>query len=501
MKKTTLVASLALAGLAGAFAPASALTVPRFGTAEIVLYSTNHYDGAAATTANPFDLVTTAKVVDPAGRTYTAEAFFDGNGIGGAQGNTWKLRIYADYPGTWRWTTTSAVPGLGGRSGSFTCSGTLAGVFGAGPVVENPANRRTLMYQYGKPVFLTAKFLDAAAPSESLKWSHTLLSEKYSDTTRSALLSRHRAMGLNKMDVYLANRGDYNVPTTPWKGTASANDKKRFDLARWRTYDRWVQKLRDSGMVAQLWFFADDSGFGNLPDVDRQRLERYAMARLSGYVNTMFTVALEWQEGWSSSEVTSHANYLHQRNPWARLVSVHGTPGDFSFPTASWADYMSIQAGNSASHPTVNASTIRNRNRAAKPVLQEEHGLGQENTAGRQNAWAAFTGGAAGVGTGAHLAQLVAFTRAVPFEKMQPMPSLRLAGTAYVLAAPGSAYVAYLPAGGSVKLDLSKITGPLKVRWYNPATGAWSSSLGISGGAARVLVPPGGGDWAVYVSR
>jgi hypothetical protein len=28
-------------------------------------------------------------------------------------------------------------------------------------------------------------------------------------------------------------------------------------------------------------------------------------------------------------------SYLQSRNPWARLISIHGTEGDFSFPTAA----------------------------------------------------------------------------------------------------------------------------------------------------------------------
>jgi len=32
-------------------------------------------------------------------------------------------------------------------------------------------------------------------------------------------------------------------------------------------------------------------------------LIRYGMARLSAYPNTMFVLCLEWQEGWSSTEV------------------------------------------------------------------------------------------------------------------------------------------------------------------------------------------------------
>ena len=75
-----------------------------------------------------------------------------------------------------------------------------------------------------------------------------MLSERLGDGDREALLARHLGMRLNKIDVYLANRGDYGgVATTPWLGTAAANDKRRFDLARWRTYERWVERMRDAG--------------------------------------------------------------------------------------------------------------------------------------------------------------------------------------------------------------------------------------------------------------
>src|SRR6185436_2199893 len=112
----------------------------------------------------------------------------------------------------------------------------------------------------------------------------------------------------------------------------------RFDLARWRLYELWVLELRRAGVVAHLWFFADDSGFGALPDAERKRLIRYGIARLSGYVNTLFTLALEWEEGWSTAEVDTHASYLQEKNPWKRLASVHCQIGDFDFPAAPWAD-------------------------------------------------------------------------------------------------------------------------------------------------------------------
>ena len=477
------------------------VAVTRFDTAEIVLRSTSSFN-ANSGTPNPFTAVDlTARVTAPSGRVYTIDGFFDGDGNGGSVGNIFKVRVYADEPGTWQWTTTSNTAGLQGQSGTFSCSGTLGGAFGSGPVVENPARPRTLMYQYGRPVYLLGKFLDTAAPAP-IQFSHTMFSEQLTDANRQAMLDRHLGMKLNKIDVYLANQGDYSaVSTTPWVGSAGSSDRQRFDLARWRMYESWVLKMRAAGVVAQLWFFADDSSFGDLPDADRQRLIKYGMARLSGYANTMFTLALEWQEGWSADEVATNMSYLQSRNPWARLVSVHGTEGDFSFPTAAWADYMDTQGGNDAGYASIHAHGLRNRALAVKPLIQEEFGLGSEDTAHRQKAWAAFTAGAAGSGTGSYLAPLATFVAQIPFERMDPADSLALSGNAYVLAEQGRTYVAYLYNGGTVQLNLAGASGTFSAQWYDPRVGGFLSAGSVTGGAARSFTAPAGGDWVLYVQQ
>jgi hypothetical protein len=481
--------------------PSTVAAVSRFDTAEIVLRSTSSFN-ANSGTPNPFTAVDlTARVTAPSGRAYTVNGFFDGDGASGAIGNVFKIRVYADEIGTWRWTTTSNTAGLNALSGSFAVSGTLAGVFGAGPVVENPARPRTFMYQYGKPVFLAAKFLDVAAPA-AIQFSHTMFSEGRTDADRQALLDRHRGMKLNKINVYLANRSDYDgVSTTPWVGSAGANDRQRFDLARWRMFERWVVRMRDAGMAAQLWFFADDSGFGDLPDADRHLLIEYGMARLSGYANTMFTLALEWQEGWTATEVGTFASYLQSQNPWARLASVHGVPGDFSFPSAAWADYMDTQAGNEVGYGAVHSHGLANRGLAAKPLIQEEFGLGSEDTAHRQKVWAAFTAGAAGTGTGAFLAPFVTFVSQVAFERMDPADALALSANAYVLAEKGQAYVAYLYNGGTLRLDLRGVTGNFEARWYDPRLGSFRAAGTVSGGAERSFTAPAAGDWVLHLRK
>jgi hypothetical protein len=266
-------------------------------------------------------------------------------------------------------------------------------------------------------------------------------------------------------------------------------------------FERWVVKLRDVGMVAQLWFFADDSGFGDLPEADRKLLIRYAMARLSGYANTMFTMALEWQEGWTTTEMNSHAAYLHQVNPWGRLLSTLGTPGDFAFPTATWADYMQIQPGNGVGHAQVHTSALNNRAKANKPLMVEEYATGAESDGNRQKAWAAFMAGPAGSGTGAFLQHLSKFAALVDFERMNPSDSLVRSGGAYGLAEANRAYAFYLFNGGTVTVDLSAATGTFIAEWYDPRTGAFRAAPATTGGGTRSFTAPASGDWVLSLHR
>jgi hypothetical protein len=474
--------------------------VLRFDTAEIVVHSAVSYDGSQGT-PNPFtDVQLTAQLTAPSGRKVTVDGFFDGDGAGGQSGDIFKVRVFADELGTWSWTTQSNDAGLNGQSGTFTVSGTLAGAFGNGPIVIDPAHTRYFKYRQGSPVYLLGKYLDRAAPV-SIRFSHTMLSEERTDVDRQALLDRHLGMGLNKINVYLANQTDYSsISTTPWLGTADANDKARFDLQRWRLYEQWVRKMRDSGVAAQLWFFAD--GFGNHPDADRKRLIHYGMARLSGYVNTVFTLMTEWQEGWTTTEVDTHMVYLNQHNPWDRLATVHGLPGDFSFPTASWADYIDLQAGVSASvtHDFVHDLGLANREKAVKPMIQEEFCMGDETDAERQMLWAAFTSGAAASGTGAYLKPFSQFVKTTAFERMAPADDLVVTGAAYVLAEEGASYVAYLYQGGTASINLTEVSGTVEVDWFNPRTGVFQDAPSVSGGAARSFTAPGAGDWALRLT-
>lgn len=453
---------------------------------------------ASSRPANPFTVIQlTARVTAPDGRVLAVDGFHDGDGRGGQEGNIWKLRLTPDQSGIWQWATTSNDPFLDGQSGQFECFSSTA----PGPV---GAAGRYFFRSDGQPLYLLGNFLDRAAQDRE-EFSHTLLSETITPANRQNMIRRHREFHrANKMNVYLANRGDYGgISTTPWRGSSSSNDKSRFDLERWRMYDEIVAQLRDEGMVCELWFFADDSNFGNLPTSDRQRLIRYSMARLSPYSHTMFVLALEWQEGWSAAEVRTDAGFTQDHNPWDRLVSVHGTTGDFTFPQEAWADFMATQSGNSITPGPNNAHTRTNRNLAAKPLIVEEFGILEAPTDDRLrgNLWAAFCGGAAGSGTGSELSRLRRFiaTTGVRFWRMEPDNSLASHG--FVLADQGREYVVYVEDGQTFTLQLAP--GNYQAAWFNPRGSDGDAGLIPRGqilGGERSFMPPDPNDWVLYVA-
>jgi len=474
---------------------AAAASVPKYDTAEVVLHSSVPFNGVSGT-PNPFTSVTlTLNVTAPDGRTFQVDGFFDGDGTGGAVGDVFKARIFLDQTGTWTWASSSATAGLGGQNGQIVCSGLLAGVFGKGPAIVRSGRPRYFAYADGTPVYLLGKMLDFDSPTPLQRTTLIFFSQMLTDADRRFGLDYWHTMDLNKMSIYLYNANDFSgtEPTSPWLGSCpDACDRTRFDLAHWQTFETWTRTLRDEGIFAELWFFADNSGVGGFSIADRQRLIRYGMARLSAYVNTMFLVTAEWEEGFSTTELAASADTMQAFNTWRRPCSTHCLPGPFDFPDASWADYMSTQSSITGNYSGNHNAALANRLLAAKPSLSEEFAQGFESGLSRIKAWSVFTAGQAGTGTGAYLKRLNTFVREVPFYKMDPADALILAGQAYCLAEPGYNYVLYLPFGGSVTLNLVGATGSFEAQWFDPQFGGWSSAGTVVGGGTPSFVGPHG---------
>lgn len=88
----------------------------------------------------------------------------------------------------------------------------------------------------------------------------------------------------------------------------------------------------------------------------------------------------------------------------------------------------------------------------------------------------------------------------IPLGKMPPRPALCSTGFCLVKAtATAGHYLAYLPSGGTIMIDLTATKGNLTVEWFNPSNGNTTSSGTVKGGAKRTLAAPFSGDAVLYL--
>lgn len=475
--------------------PPSAPVVGRYKMLELVFT-------ASVSPDNPFDTyLLKLEVTDPRGRSFPIEGFYDGDGRGGQNGVIWKARMCPYEAGEWTWHTVPGDqpdPALSNLQGTFSCvdAGDLGGV------VRQDAHFR---FENGDPIYLVGNFLDFAG---GLSTTHTYMSEMTTDGDRDELLTRQRDFHTaNKANFYFANQGDYDSESvTPWLGTAGSNDKTRMDLARWNLYDGHIVRLKNNRMLASMWFFADDSGFGDLADADRHRLFRYAMARTSAFTHTMYVISLEYQEGWSQAEVSLAGIYLQKNNPWRRMISVHTLEqSDWSFTGETWPDWIASQGGNDAGPSDINAYARAMRAQSPLPHVDEEFGIlnGDTDARLRANLWANLCGGAAGGGTGSDLKALQNFLAQsrVPFQRMMSANDLVDEGgeRRFCLAEIGEHYLVY-DLSGSFALTVAG--DGLSGRWFNPRDphAELGEAFPVSSGRGRFGPPSKNQDWVLWIT-
>ena len=478
-------------------------TIAQFDTADLSFLSDKTYSSLTPW-FNPFTQISlTLELISPSGHKLLIPGFFDGDGAGGLQGRIFKVRVCPDEHGLWRWQLHSNLPELNNAEGSFTVTNTIKGLFSQGPISILKTDKKRFAFANQAPHFLIGKFLDIDQPL-FLRYSHTFLSEEWTNSQREKILKHQLDLGINKINIYLANKGDYQgIATTPWLGNSSYNIKSRFDLHWWHQYENWVKRLRDEGVIAHLWFFADDSDFGQLSNSEREQLVSYGMARLSGYANTLFTLALEWQESFSESEIRTTGILAQKNNPWNRLISVHGLSvtdnldDSTIFFDEDWLDFIEIQTG-FINHHKINKLSRLYREQESKPVILEEFSFGENNDEQRINTWAALLTVPGGIGTGSGLKAISTFLDSINITKFDPMPGLITTNNAYAAASQDGHIVVYIYKSGPVLFKSGKITAA-KGQWFDPRIGKFNSST-FEFITDKPLSPPTDQDWVLLIT-
>ncbi|MCS7186979.1 MAG: DUF5060 domain-containing protein [Armatimonadota bacterium] len=465
---------------------------------------------------NPFaELTVLATFRSPSGKTLTVEGFYDGN-------RTWKVRFMPDEVGQWRWFIRAEPPDERlSASGRFECIQSQL----RGPLKVHPQNPLWFAFADGTPVYLLSFHL----------WNLDAMEEK----TLAKTLDFLKAQGFN------AIVGPHLVPgRTVWESLPDgSNDFERFNLSVWQGLDRALKLMAERGFV--LIPFNIIGGTNGLPKAPDENgidlLLRYWVARWQGFWNATFQPTSEWEEGYSEQEILEIGYRLHKLTHGRFLVSVHSLKASSeNVQRAKWFGYHTVQDKLddwNFGRFVWFAGLFR---KVAKPIFaheclwegnfyQKEAGLDVDNM--RRAAWTiALSGGQInyadevvpprkwrrredvgisfselGMATKplgqlySALGRLASFMRSLPFWRMQPHPEL--ASTKICLAEVGRTYAVYAPKGGTIQLDLTKIDGEFKVRWFNPRAGNWVDGGSISAGSVREFAAPDNNDWVLVVQR
>jgi hypothetical protein len=286
----------------------------------------------------------------------------------------------------------------------------------------------------------------------------------------------------------------------------------------WETPDLWplnaAEYRRVEGMLDELerrrllifpfaGFFGQDSDYPREPE-DQELYIRYALARLSAYWNVLFNVAgpepnLRGPRRWmSDEEVTRLGRLIAKLDPFRHPIAVHNRTGDDPFRDADWTTYGVIQGPKTADLEKLSAGLLESHH-PEKPLLAQEtlwsgnvnhiRALGGRDYTDdelRRNAIViqmsaaaivfADNDGKSSSGFSGALDPAMAkqerhdvlrrvwdFFETTPFYRMKPAQELVDRG--FCLAEPGREYLAYLPEGGTINVQVAE--GPYRVMWVN----------------------------------
>lgn len=487
---------LALAAITVFAEPSLAVDVGLYDMFEVAVTNTKTY-------TNPFDfsvIELRATFTSPTGKTTTAYGFHDGDGNGGQTGGVWKLRFLPNELGTWSYTT-SWSDGTAGGSGSFQAVSSA----NPGPLRIDPAYPHSVMHAGGQRFFWNG----------DTEWF--FLSDAFTSTQRSAAVDFLAGKKVNNLLMVMVNDDTYDV--YPW---VTKSDRMRFDLQRMRRWEAAISHMKSRGIIADLWFYSDDSA-PLLPAANSLQEDtyfKYIIARFSGFSNVTWNLGLEYEEYRTSSWVTARAQFVKDRDPFDHLIGVHRTDTAWPFAGNLHLDHTSLQSLG-MSHSTLNSVIRQRRSETASagrpiPIMFEEFYI--EGSAGsleqfRQGIWAITLGGgfykSASLGwwigtqytSALHFdVAKILYDRIVTLPYWQMAPDNGVVSTGYALVKPGSHYLIYLPFGGSVDVNLSPVTGSITVEWYNPRTGSSVMGSIIQGGASRRLVAPDTSDWVLQLT-
>jgi len=471
-----------------------AVTAPLYGIHDFEL---------SADAPEPFAVELTATFEHESGRTIAAlPGFYDGDG-------RWGVRFSPTRPGTWRGRTTCEVEALNDvELPALKCEETvdtnLRGVLGA-----DPARARRLAWATGEP-FVPIGF--------ECDWLFSLHQRSEADFARLVDLLRERGFNYIVTNVY-AHTGFsdasldfvYGPPDLyVFGGTNDEPDHATLNVDFFRRFDEMMRQLQARGITAHLMIHVQNKHV-NWPvrySPEDDRYWRYVVARYQAFGNVVWDVSKECHnyvgEFGHVAYPLSRVAMIRHHDAYGHLVTAHDPfvrSAGRSGPLDDACDYVSDQV-HLGDTDAYNREAARRFRMLGRPYLNIEYGYeeGVEDigtyTSGTIAPWPdvlAWTW-AICVGGGypcyyytntswdlikfdpeppgwRRYRYLADFLAEADLNRMTPDNEYVAGGVCCADA--GRAYLAYLPVGGDLTIDLSAVDSAAGVtcRWLDTHSG------------------------------
>ncbi|HEU0022273.1 MAG TPA: DUF5060 domain-containing protein, partial [Dehalococcoidia bacterium] len=502
-----------LGELEEAIPAASIGTFAKWSTVEIQLLGPASQ--GMSNTANPFQIMVDVTFTGPE-NTFVVPAFYDGDGQGGLDGNVWKVRFSANATGSWTYASTSSNPLLNGQIGNFQVTEPTGCVdynpgglpdFGCVGRLES-VGQHYLKFADG-PYWLKGGEDD---PEDFLAPGQTA-----GYPSKEAAIDYLASKGVNSLYLMTHNIGGDGNNVWPWVGSdpgQAQTNHEHFDLAKLAQWEQRLEYLQAKGLVIHL-VLEDDSGWTGF---NRNMYYREIIARFAHHNGLYWNISEEYNENYSSDQIKSFALTIRDLDAYDHPITVHHA-GELDqwdpFVGDSLLDLTSFQTTKTPQ----NSETIAWFQKVEDsgwtiPVSFDETGkLGAlDQTLARQILWSVYVGGG---NFETHTSPLSfygsfdqhfddmrrarQFIESLPFWKMRPSNSLLTAGTGYVFARAGEAYLVHLSNGGNLSLNLSFDNNEYSTEWFNPRDGS-RQAIGITqAGGIRSFTAPDASDWVLLL--
>jgi len=269
---------------------------------------------------------------------FVVAGFYDGN-------SQYKIRFMPCETGVWYYTTSSNIPSLNKKNGSFECveaSGTNHGIV-------KVSDTYNFKYADGIPYYPFG--------TTAYAWNH--MGKELQKMTLDAL----KNSGFNKIrmcvfpknyDLVKEEPEIYPFQLKEIRKDLDGNEVKvwdfdRFNPAFFQVLEKQIDELDHRGIQADLILFHPYDkgrwGFDAMPNDVNIRYINYLISRLGSFRNVWWSIANEWDlvkyKTHSDWELLSKT--VSQTDPYRHLCSIHGSTAKYFEYWEPWFTHVSIQ--------------------------------------------------------------------------------------------------------------------------------------------------------------